>query len=119
MTLAVQDALDWTPRPPDPTPVILAAVHSDPLPSRQTDREHIEAAVVRAAVEHGGLVTAAWVRPYITRDVWPQMIGQVLRPRAGFLEPTGRHPERNGGGSGNANKWSNVYRYVGPTPITR
>ena len=26
MTLAVQDALDWTPRPPDPTPV----VHNDP-----------------------------------------------------------------------------------------
>jgi len=112
---AVQDALDWTPRPPDPTPVVLAAVHNDPLPSRQTDREHIEAAIRACAAAHGGLVTAAWVRPRILRDVMPQMVGAVLRPRPGFLVTTDRHPVRNEGGSGNANKWSPVYRYVGGT----
>jgi hypothetical protein len=92
---------------------ILDAVLSDPLPSRQTDREVIEAAIIRAAAEHDGLVTAAWVRPHIGRDVMPQMVGAALRPRRGFLEVTDRHPVRNEGGSGNANKWSPVYRLVG------
>jgi hypothetical protein len=94
------------------TPAILAAVMADPLPARQTDREVIEAAIVRAAAEHDGLVTAAWVRPHIGRDVMPQMVGAALRPRRGFLEVTDRHPVRNEGGSGNANKWSPVYRLV-------
>ena len=93
---------------------ILDAVLSDPLPSRQTDREVIEAAIIRAAAEHDGLVTAAWVRPLVEaeREVFPNMFGAVLRPRRGFLEVTDRHPVRNEGGSGNANKWSPVYRLV-------
>jgi hypothetical protein len=101
------------PRPvaPHETPAILAAVLSDPLPSRQTDREVIEAAIIRAAAEHGGLVTAAWVRPLVLREVFPPMWGAVLRPRKGFLASTGRF-ERNGGGSGNANKLAPVYRLV-------
>jgi len=86
--LAVCDVL--IPRPVHDTPAILHAVMTDPLPSRQTDREHIEAAIRAAAAEHGGFVTAAWVRPHITRDVLPQMVGAVLRARAGFLAPTER-----------------------------
>lgn len=123
MTAAVQDTLDLlnsladhhAPRPVHDTPAILHAVMTDPLPSRQTDREHIEAAIRVAAAEHGGFVTAAWVRPHITRDVLPQMVGAVLRARAGFLEPTERI-ERNEGGSGNALKWSPVWRLIPSIP---
>jgi len=39
VSAAVQDALDWTPRPPDPTPAVLAAVHSDPRASHVESRE--------------------------------------------------------------------------------
>jgi len=107
--LAVCDVLK--PRPVHDTPAILHAVMNDPLPARQTDRQHIEAAIRQAAAEHGGYVTAAWVRPHITRDVLPQMVGAVLRARAGFLEPTSRI-ERNAGGNGNALKWSPVWRLI-------
>lgn len=106
--LAVCDVL--TPRPVHDTPAILHAVMTDPLPSRQTDREHIEAAIRAAAAEHGGFVTAAWVRPHITRDVLPQMVGAVMG-NGGLLEPTGRI-ERNEGGNGNALKWSPVWRLI-------
>jgi len=99
-----------TPRPVHDTPAILHAVMTDPLPARQTDRQHIEAAIRAAAAEHGGYVTAAWVRPHITRDVLPQMVGAVMR-KHGLLEPTGRL-ERNAGGSGNALKWSPVWRLI-------
>ena len=92
------------------TPAILHAVLTDPLPARQTDREHIEAAIRAAAAEHGGYVTAAWVRPHITRDVLPQMVGAVMG-NGGLLEPTGRI-ERNEGGNGNALKWSPVWRLI-------
>ena len=122
MTAAIQDDLWYTDlspadlwhevlRPVHDTPAILHAVMTDPLPSRQTDRQHIEAAIRAAAAEHGGYVTAAWVRPHITRDVLPQMVGAVLRARAGFLAPTERI-ERNEGGSGNALKWSPVWRLI-------
>ena len=90
------------------TEAILRSVLTDPLPSRQTDRQVIEAAIRAAAAEHGGFVTAAWVRPHITRDVLPQMVGAVMG-NGGLLEPTGRI-ERNAGGSGNALKWSPVWR---------
>ena len=113
--LAVCDVLHL--RPVHDTPAILHAVLTDPLPARQTDREHIEAAIRAAAAEHGGYVTAAWVRPHITREVLPQMVGAVLRARAGFLEPTSRI-ERNEGGNGNALKWSPVWRLI-DTRITR
>ena len=92
------------------TPAILHAVMTAPLPSRQTDRQHIEAAIRAAAAEHDGYVTAAWVRPHITRDVLPQMVGAVMG-NGGLLEPTGRI-ERNEGGNGNALKWSPVWRLI-------
>ena len=99
-------------RPADPTPVVLAAVHNDPLPSRQTDRAHIEAAVVLCAAAHRGEVHISWLRKYVDRDVMPEMWGAVIHARRGFLEPAGYHLPSMGG-SGNARKLSPVWRYVG------
>lgn len=96
---------------PHDTPAILAAVHNDPLPSRQTDRQHIEAAILACAAEHGGLVTIAWVRPHITRDVWGPMIGAVMSSMRSRMEWTGTY-HANEGGSGNAAKPARVWRLV-------
>ena len=117
MTAAIQDDLFTVvavcdvviPRPVHDTPAILHAVMTDPLPSRQTDREHIEAAILACAAEHGGLVTIAWVRPHITRDVWPPMVGAVMSSMRSRMEWTGTY-QPNSGGSGNAAKPARVWR---------
>lgn len=100
------------PRPEHDTPAILHAVMTDPLPSRQTDRQVIEAAIVRCAAAHGDEVHISWLRQYVDRDVMPEMWGAVIHARRGFLEPAGYHLP-NMGGSGNARKLSPVWRYVG------
>lgn len=93
------------------TAEVLAAVITDPLPSRQTDRQHIEAAIAACAAAHNGLVTIAHVRPYITRDVWPPMVGAVMHAWARA------HGERrgwalNGGPSRNASKPARVWKAI-------
>lgn len=67
-------------KPHDTTAVLHAVLH-DPLPSRQDDRAHIEAAIRAAAREHDGLVHISTVRQHIKREVFPNMLGAVLRPR--------------------------------------
>ena len=85
---------------------ILAADH---LPSRQTDREHIEAAIKASAAEHGGKVHCSWVREHLTRDVAPHMIGAVMSANRRNFEVTGEWLP-NGGPSGNGAKPSRVWR---------
>jgi len=86
----------------------LAAVRADPLPSRQTDREHIEAAIVASKAEHNGWLCIAWVRPLITRDVWPNMIGGVVGGASHGMDEAGTM--LSGGGSGNGSKIVRVWR---------
>lgn len=95
---------------------MLAAIAAEPgLPSRHTDREHIEAAVTACAAAHGGLVHISDVRPFITRDVTPHLIGSVISAlhSTGHLVSTGEY-RPNGGPSGNANKPARVSRLVRP-----
>lgn len=89
---------------------LLDAVAADPLPSRQDDRAHIEAAIRECARRNGGLVTIAWVRPLITRDVWPPMVGSVMSSMRSQMEWTGQyHP--NGDTEGrNGAKAARVWR---------
>lgn len=90
---------------------LLDAIAADPLPSRQTDRQHIEAAIRTCAEEHDGLVTIAWVRDHITRDVAPHMVGSVMSATVthGGFEWTGDYLP-NSGPSGNAAKPAKVWR---------
>lgn len=90
---------------------LLDAVAADPLPSRQDDRAHIEAAIRECARRNGGLVTIAWVRPLITRDVWPPMVGAVMSSMRSQMEWTGQYAQ-NGGGSGNGAKPARVWRLI-------
>ena len=114
--LAVCDVLK--PGPVHETEAILHSVLTDPLPSRQTDRQVIEAAVVRCAAAHRDEVHISWLRKYVDRNVMPEMWGAVIHARKGWLEPAGYHLPSMGD-HGNARKLSPVWRYVGPTPITR
>lgn len=97
--------------------VLLDAIAADPLPSRQTDRQHIEAAVNAAAAAHNGIVHISTVRPLLTRNVWQPMLGSVISAmaRAGRLEWTGDYLP-NGGPSGNGAKPARVWRLTTPTP---
>lgn len=91
------------------------AVHAAPHAQirRMLDRAHIETAILMALDEHDGIVTIAWVREHITRDVAPYMIGAVM---SGFVKShdlvwTGDyHP--NGGPSGNAAKPARVWMRI-------
>lgn len=88
---------------------LLDSVASDPLPSRQDDRAHIEAAIWQCLRDHGR-VHIALVRPYITRDVWPPMLGAAI---SGWATRHGEcvGAEPNGDTkSGNGAKLARVWR---------
>ena len=90
------------------TPTLAAIVHGDPLPSRQDDAAHIRAAIDKALEVHG-VVHVSLVRPFITRDVAPHLIGAVL---SGWATQHGRFVgyRRNGDTrSGNGNKPAPVW----------
>ena len=93
----------------DDTQTVLAAVAADPLPSHQTDREHIEAAIVTSAAEHEGQVCIAWVREHITRDVWPPMIGAAMNAASHSMDWHG-DVMPSGGGSRNGSKLVRVWQ---------
>jgi len=89
---------------------LLEAIADDPLPSRQTDRQHIQDAIRTALGEHDGFVTISWVRPHITRNVAPHLIGAVMSAyvRTHDLVWTGEY-RPNGGPAGNAAKPARIW----------
>ena len=117
MMTAVQDALDWTPRPPDPTPVVLAAVHSDPRPSHVAARRVLRVAITECAARHQGRVHVAWFRHFLPEWIDPHAIGGAVAgwTKAGYLEAIPDQWEPNGGGS-NAAKPTQVRRLVAAIP---
>jgi len=114
---AVQDALDWTPRPADPTPVVLAAVHSDPLPHLVAARRVLRVAITECAARHQGRVHVAWFRHLLPEWIDPHCVGAAVAgwTAAGYLEAIPDQWEPNGGGS-NAAKPTQVRRLVNPIP---
>lgn len=94
------------------------ALHAAPHArvQRHLDRAHIETAILSALEAHEGLLTIAWVREHITRDVAPYMIGAVM---SGFVKThglvwTGDY-QPNGGPSGNAAKPARVWMRIKET----
>jgi len=106
VSAAVQDTFE----------AVLAAVATDWRPSRVESREAVRQAVMAAAREHGGRVTAATIRPHLPTWVNPASIGAAINAYrlAGWLIRTGWAP--NGGPSRNAAKQSPVYRVTGAIP---
>ena len=100
---ATQDAFDD----------VLGAVVTDWRPSRVESREAIRRAILAAASDHGGRVSAAWVRQHLPPWVATEQIGALFLRlvRSGHLVHTGR-TEANGkaGKARNAAKRSPVYR---------
>lgn len=88
---------------------LLDAITNDPLPARQTDREHITAAIYAAAAANNGLVHIAQVRDHITRQVWPPMIGSTMNAMRHKMRWTGAYAP-NGGPSGNGSKPAKVWK---------
>ncbi len=93
--------------------VLLHAISDDPLPARQTDREHITAAIYAAATANDGYVHIAQVREHITRNVWPPMIGAVMSGMRHKMRWTGAYAP-NGGPSGNGAKPARIWK-LNPT----
>lgn len=81
--------------------------------NRMIDRAHIETAILSALEEHDGLLTIAWVRQHITRNVTPHMVGAVMSATVthGGFEWTGQYAP-NGGPSGNGAKPAKIWRSI-------
>lgn len=88
---------------------LLDAIANDPLPARQSDREHITAAIYAAAAANDGYVHIAEVRAHITRNVWPPMIGSTMNAMRSQMRWTGAYAP-NGGPSGNGSKPAKVWK---------
>ena len=127
MTPAVQDTLDWTPRPADPTrpprdtTANLRAVHTDWRPSRVEARQVIRVAIHECARRNNGRVHVSLFRHLLTPLVPPAAIGAAVVgwTTKGYLELTDEVLPM-GGTAGNATKRSPVRRLATPIPpITR
>lgn len=96
---------------------VLTAVATDWRPSRVESREAVRQAVMAAAREHGGRVTAATIRPHLPAWCNPHSIGAAINAfrLAGWLVRTGWAPN-DGSKSRNAAKQSPVYRLTGVIP---
>jgi len=108
-------------RLPDPTPVVLAAVHSDPRASHVAARRVLRVAITECAARHQGRVHVAWFRCYLPEWIDPHAVGAAISgwTKAGYLEAIPDQWESNGGGS-NAAKPTQVRRLVKSIPpITR
>jgi len=107
--------------PPDPTPVILAAVHNDPRASHVAARRVLRVAITECAARHHGQVHIAWFRHLLPEWIDPHTVGGAVAgwTAAGYLKAIPDQWEPNGGGS-NAAKPTQVRRLVSPIPpITR
>ncbi|WP_372595603.1 hypothetical protein [Actinotalea sp.] len=106
MTAPTQDTFD----------AVLGAIATDWRPSRVDSREAVRQAVMTAAREHHGQVTAATVRPHLPAWVNPASIGAAINAfrLGGYLIRTGWAP--NGGPSRNGAKRSPVYRLTRVIP---
>lgn len=82
------------------------------VPSREASVRGIKRAIAKAASDHHGHVHASWVRPYLPPVATQSLIGAVTGAliQSGHLVPSNRPALPNGGGSGNANKLSRVWR---------
>jgi len=111
------DVLPLTPRLPDPTPVVLAAVHNDPRASHVAARRVLRNAIHECAARHQMRVHIAWFRRYLPEWIDPHTVGAAISgwTKAGYLEPIKDQWEPNGGGS-NAAKPTQVRRLVAAIP---
>ena len=108
MSGAVQDTFDA---------VLSAVAHDVSIPNKAASREAVRVAIMTAAREHGGRVTAATIRPHLPTWCAPEQIGSVMNALrlAGYLVHLSWAP--NGGtGSRNGAKPSHVWRVTGAIP---
>jgi len=107
MTAPVQDTFED----------VLTAVADDWRPSREESREAIRVAVLAAAAEHDGRVTAATIRPHLPTWCATEQIGAVMwrLARRGYITRTGGYTANGKGGRArNSGKRSPIYRVVRP-----
>lgn len=76
------------------------------------DRQAVITAVLKAAREHGNVISANHVRPHVPATVTPQRVGPIYTAliREGVLEDLNRDDRSNDRQSGNAGKKIPLYK---------
>ncbi len=89
---------------------ILDQLANEPAPRGHAESTLIRLAVIAAACDNGGIVTAATLRPLLPETVNPHRIGAVVSAlvKQGILVRTGRYAESSN------RKWRNMHR---PMPV--